>query len=73
MTKTVEEVMSWHTFKPHGWGERFSKDQCAHPVHDTYGVGFHQCGFKPKETIEGYGFCKRHATAVKEALARIKK
>lgn len=65
----ISEILRWHLYVPHGWGHVFSPDYCAQSVHDTgRSVGFHQCCFGVKETIEGHGWCKRHARELREAL-----
>lgn len=69
---TEGEIVSWFVFKPHGWGERFLVDYCAARVHDTFGVGFHQCSRRPKEEVAGYRWCGQHAGKVQERLLREK-
>lgn len=69
--RTIDEVLNWYVYKPHGWGHTFAKDKCSFSVHNTgRSVGFHQCSFSPKETIAGHGFCKKHAVIIRDSLIR---
>lgn len=59
-------------YKPHAY-----KTNGLDPIYCSYSVAdggrlvtFHQCTRLPKEKIEGYGFCKRHAALVTRCLDR---
>lgn len=71
---TVErDPIRWFLYKVHNTFGDAAVDfgRCRYSVHDTgRSVGFHQCSFKPKELIEGYGFCTRHAEEVRQGLMR---
>lgn len=38
---------------------------CRADVKDSFGSGTHQCDHKPTVYLAGYGFCKRHAEAIR--------
>lgn len=58
--QTIKEIVRWHTFKA-GYLQTMREELCRDNVHDTYGVGFHQCSRKAKLFIRGVGFCRQHA------------
>lgn len=66
----------WHVYKPldhhEAMGSTLQTDYCAHNVYYRDGVVPHQCSRKPKETIQGYGFCTQHAKMVREWLEQEK-
>lgn len=43
-------------FVPRGPFQTFNPDDCKASVHNSHGVGFHQCGYKPKLD----GWCSTH-------------
>jgi hypothetical protein len=64
--------MAWIVYEPLDYqksiGWKLSPDSCAYKIYERDGVYPHQCSRKPKETIEGYGFCTQHAKLVRKRL-----
>lgn len=68
--RAVQQVLDWYVYSSDSkWRSSFHTDQCAFSVAERgRGIGFYQCSFKPKVTIEGYGFCKKHAAIINKSL-----
>jgi len=60
--------IKWYIYRPSAYyGSFTNKANCRYKIRVEQG-GFYQCLYKPKETIGGYGFCKRHAKIVNERI-----
>jgi len=65
--------ITWFIYRPLKWqealGYRRHENYCSYRVVEKR-LGLRQCSRKPKETIEGYGFCTAHARKVRDELGK---
>lgn len=60
-----------YVYNPVKWqrdlGYTVNFDRCRYGIYGFRGLD-HQCGRKPSETIQGYGFCWQHAAMVRQDI-----
>lgn len=72
MSQSKQEIIKWYIYDPLDYqraiGATLSPNRCAFSCRYTKQWGGKQCSRKPKETIEGYGWCRQHAERIRRRL-----